>query len=408
MPKYNKQNIDRKTNKPSLKQTEGLTPDVLLNRALQTRRDDDVIRSPKRTAYDIDYAIKWYVENEIQPQITANGSVINVPVIFANGEKWDNVRRLGYIRDEKGMLQSPLIMLKRNSIAERDEHRTLDVNRPQSANQIVYRQRYNERKRYEDELFPIPTNQEQGSDKIYIVDIPKYVTLEYDMMLWCDFTTQLNDLVDQILPYGRFAWGNDANKFATTIGSITFETVNTVGEDRLVRATIPLTVLGTLLSAQESRIDTIRKAYSIKKVSFDVVVDVGNLNIFSTTKIPQAVLQTQQQVSAGGSIVVSGGGQTISINAAAMAYLTALTDQQATYVSSTTVTISVFAAINPVTNLVATVNEFDVYVNGQYVDKAAYTWTPSDVATQTIVFNTNTLGYGIDPTDVVIIKGRWQ
>jgi hypothetical protein len=408
MPKYNKQNIDRKTNKPALKRTEGLTPDVLLNRAMQIRRDDDVIRSAKRTAYDIDYAIKWYIENEIQPQITANESVINVPVIFANGEKWDNVRRLGYIRDEKGMLQSPLIMLKRNSIAERDEHRTLDVNRPQSGNQIVYRQRYNERNRYEDELFPIPTNQPADSEKIYIVDIPKYVTLEYDMMIWCDFTTQLNDLIDQILPYGRFAWGNDANKFATTIGSVSFETVNTVGEDRLVRATIPLTVLGTLLSAQESRIETIRKAYSLKKVSFDVVVDVGNLNIFSTTQVPQAVLQNQQQVMSGGSVVVSGGGSTISLNAAAMLYLTALTDKQATYVNATTVTVAAYAAINPVTNTIATVNEFDVYINGQYIDKVVYTWTPTDASTQTIVFNTSVLGYGIDPTDTVIINGRWQ
>ena len=408
MPKYNRQNIDRKTNKPSLKQTEGLTPDVLLNRALQTRRDTDVIRTAKRTAYDIDYAIKWYVENEIQPQITANHEVINVPVIFANGEKWDNVRRLGYIRDEKGMLQSPLIMLKRNSITEQEQHRTLDVNRPQSANQIVYRQRYNERNRYEDELFPIPKNQPADSEKIYIVDIPKYVTMEYDMMIWCDFTTQLNDLIDQILPYGRFAWGNDANKFATTIGAITFETVNTVGEDRLVRASMPLTVLGTLLSEQESRIETIRKAYSLKKVSFDVVVDVGNLNIFSTTQVPQAVLQNQQQVMSGGSVVVSGGGSNISLNAAAMLYLTALTEKQATYVNATTVTVSAQAAINPVTNTIATVNEFDIYINGQYVDKAVYTWTPTDASTQTITFNTTMLGYGIDPTDTVIIKGRWQ
>jgi hypothetical protein len=52
----------------------------------------------------------------------------------------------------------------------------------------------------------------------------------------------MNELIDQILPYGRFAWGNDGNKFSTTIGSISFETVNTIGEDRLVRATIPLTV----------------------------------------------------------------------------------------------------------------------------------------------------------------------
>jgi hypothetical protein len=407
MPKYNKQNIDRKTNKPALKQTEGLTPDLVLNRAMQTRRDDDVIRTAKRTAYDIDYAIKWYIDNEIQPQVTANETVIDVPVIFSNGEKWDNVRRLGYLRDEKGMLQSPLIMLKRNSIVERDNYRTLDVNRPQSGNQIVYRQKYNDRNRYEDELFPIPTNQPVDSEKIYIVDIPKYVTIEYDMMVWCDFTTQLNDLIDQILPYGRFAWGNDANKFATAIGSITFETVNTVGEDRLVRATVPLTVQGTLLSQQEARIETIRKMYALKKVSFDVVVDVGDLNIFNTTQVPQAILQNQQQVTSGGSLVVSGGGTNISLTAAAMAYLTALTEKQATYASATTVTVSAQAAINPISNTVANVNEFDLYINGQFIDKSAYSWTPSDIAPQTIIFNTSILGYGIDSTDVIIIKGRW-
>jgi glutaredoxin len=99
---------------------------------MQTRRDDDVIRSPKRTVYDVDYAIKWYVENEIQPQIKAQQTIISVPVIYANGEKWDNVQRLGYLRDEKGMLQSPLIMLKRSSVAERDSFKTLDVNWPQA------------------------------------------------------------------------------------------------------------------------------------------------------------------------------------------------------------------------------------------------------------------------------------
>ena len=129
MPRYNRKNIDRKTNKPSPIRTEGLTPDQELNRAMQTRRDDDVIKGAQRTVYDIDYAIKWYIENEIQPQITANKNLTQVPVIFSNGEKWDNVRRLGYLRDEKGMLQSPLIMLKRNSMQERDNNRTLDVNR---------------------------------------------------------------------------------------------------------------------------------------------------------------------------------------------------------------------------------------------------------------------------------------
>ena len=72
MARINKQNIDRKTNKPNPRKTEGfIENDVVLNRADQIRRDDDVIITPKRTVYDIDYAIKWYIENEIRPQITA-------------------------------------------------------------------------------------------------------------------------------------------------------------------------------------------------------------------------------------------------------------------------------------------------------------------------------------------------
>lgn len=408
MPRLNRQNIDRRTNKPEPTRVESIHGDRVLNRAEQTRRDDDVIKTPKRTLFDVDYAIKWYIENEIQPQIESNQEIITVPVIFANGEKWDNVQRLGYLRDEKGKLQSPMIMLKRGSVAERDSYRTLDVNWPQAGNQLIYRTKYNERNRYEDELFPIPNNVPANSNKIYVVDIPKYVTVEFEMMLWCDFTTQMNDLVDQILPYNRFAWGNESNKFATSMGSVSFETVNTVGEDRLVRATIPLTVQATLLSGQEARLETIRKMYSVKKVTFDVVVDVGDLNIFSTTTLPQQVLQQSGNVLSGGSIVVSGGGTSTTINANIMSYLINLTERQGTRVNNTTVTINALAAINPNNLTVASVNEFDVYINGQYVDKAAYTWTPSDVTTQTITFNTSMLGYVIDSSDVVIIKGRWQ
>jgi len=406
MPRQNRQNIDRKTNKPNPNRTEGIFNDPLLNRADQIRRDDDVIRTVKRTVFDIDYAIKWYIENEIQPQITANKNLIDVPVIFSNGEKWDNVRRLGYIRDEKGMLQSPLIMLKRNSMQERDNTRTLDVNRPQAGNQIIYRTKYNERNRYQDELFPIPTNEPQNSQKIYVVDVPKYVNIEYDMMLWCDFTTQMNDLVDQIIPYGRFAWGNEANKFATAIGSVSFETVNTVGEDRLVRATMPLTVMGTLLSEQETRKSTLRKMYSVKKVVFQTTVDVDE-NIFNTTTVPQQLLDSSQTIAGGGSVIVNGGGTSTTVDSNSMAYLIGLVDKTATYVSATTVTVAGTPKINPSTLAFASVNEFDVYVNGQYIDKAAYTWTPDENTTQTIVFDTSTLGYDILNTDTVIVNGRW-
>jgi hypothetical protein len=397
MPNYNRQNIDRKTNKPNPNRTEGITDDQILNRAEQTRRDDDVIRTPQRTAYDIDYAIKWYIENEIRPQVTVNGQLLPVPVIFANGEKWDNVRRLGYLRDEKGMLQSPIIMLKRNSIGERDTNRGLDVNRQQPGNHIIHRSKYNSRNRYEDELFPLPINRVTPSEQIYVIDIPKYVTIVYDIMLWCDFTTQMNELIDQILPFNRFSWGNEGNKFPVSMAEFSFETVNTIGEDRLVRSTNSLTVLGTLLSAHETRIDTIKKMYSVKKVSYDVVVTD---DIFQTTTLPPALLATQ-----AGTIIIDN--TPVQITPELMNYLTNLTDQIATYVSPTTVTVPAYVAVNPLTFAIANVNEFDVYINGQYIDKICYSWTPSDITTQTIVFDTNILGYTLDATDAIIINGRW-
>jgi hypothetical protein len=404
MPRLNRKDIDRKTNKPNPNITEGIGNDLILNRSAQTRRDDDIIRTPKRTIYDIDYAIKWFIENEIQPQIIDKDQTIPVPVIFASGEKWDNVRRLGYLRDEKGMLQSPIIVLKRNSVTERDSVKGFDANRPQGQNLRVYKSRYNERNRYEDEMFPVPLNQPKPSDKVYLVDIPKYVTVEYEMMMWCDFSTQMNDLIDQIFPYSRFAWGNEQNRYTTTLGGFSFETVNTVGEDRLIRTTVPLAVLGTLLSGQEARRSTIQKMFSPKKVVFETSVDT---DIFNTTTISNQILQAQNYITQGGQIVVSSGGASTTIDANVMNYLINLTEKIATYSNATTITISGIPAINPVNLQYATKNEFDIFINGQYIDKVIYTWSPAGVNTQTIVFDTAELGYTLQSTDIIVVKGRW-
>jgi len=255
-------------------------------------------------------------------------------------------------------------------------------------------------------LFPIPKNEPQPSQQIYVVDIPKYVTIEYELMLWCDFTPQLTTLVDQLITYNRFSWGNEGNKFPTSMGSVSFETVNTVGEDRLVRATIPLTVNATLLAEQETRLSTIKKAYSIKKVVFTNFVDISG-DLFGSTNVSSKVLQAQSFVANGGSLVVSNGSTSTQIDPITMAYLVNLTEKIATYSNATTVTVTGLAATNPVNLTVATVNEFDIYINGQYIDKPCYTWTPSDITNQSIVFNTTTLGYTIETTDVIVVKGRW-
>ena len=414
MSRVNRQNIDRKTNKPALKRTESSRDDQILNRANEIRRDDDVVKTPKRTVYDIDYAIKWFLDNEIQPQVQHNNELVKIPIVFANGEKWDNVRRLGYLRDEKGMLQSPIIVLKRNSLSERDTLKKLDVNNPIPGNQIVYKQKYNKRNRYIDELVPIPKNNTIDSKELYTVNIPEYVDVEYEMLIWTDFTTQMNEVIEQIMPYGTFAWGNEFNKYRTFIRDISFETVNTVGDDRLVRATIPLTVNGTLLSEQEFRMSTVQKRYSIKKIQWALVIDVTT-DIFSTTKVPQKLIDAKQRIISGNKVIVSnqssgggGGGAGTEITPALMNYLTQLIEKQGVIINNNTILVTGTPNYNTIIGGRATTKEFDIYINGQYIDTAVYNWTPNATTTQQITFDTTELGYNLESDDIIIVNGRWS
>lgn len=91
-----------------------------------------------------------------------------------------------------------------------------------------------------------------------------------------------------------------------------------------------------------------------------------------------------------------------------MEYITKLREVVGTAQNSTTVTVNDTAGTNPSTLTVATKAEFDIYVNGQYVDKALYTWTPALTSPQTVVFNTGTMGYDLDTEDIIIINGRWS
>ena len=80
------------------------------------------------------------------------------------------------------------------------------------------------------------------------------------------------------MPLGGFAWGTTF-KFPTFIQDYTFETTNATGEDRMVKATLPLTCKATLLMPNELRRSTIQKQYSVKRVTFNGEYETDNTNI---------------------------------------------------------------------------------------------------------------------------------
>lgn len=228
----------------------------------QTRRDDDIIKTPKCTIVDIDFAIMSYIKEIIQPQIIENNSVIDVPVFYANGEKWAQYQKRGYMSDNGGKILTPYIGLRRTSIAERLN--MLSVNQSPAGFQLTHGNKFSLQNKYD--RFSI----QHGTipvEEFYISNVPEYITVSYDLLIWTEYTDQMNSIIEQIMPLNGFAWGTTW-KFPTTITDYTFDTVNTTGEDRLVRASLPLTVQGTMLMSSELRASNITKMYSVKKITF--------------------------------------------------------------------------------------------------------------------------------------------
>jgi hypothetical protein len=82
------------------------------NRANEVRRDTDIVKTPKVTIEDVDFAIISFLRDVIKPQIIENGQTIDVPVMYANGEKWAQVQARGFMRDRKGKIMTPILSIR--------------------------------------------------------------------------------------------------------------------------------------------------------------------------------------------------------------------------------------------------------------------------------------------------------
>ena len=80
----------------------------LVRRATQIRRDDDTTTGISITLYDIDFAIKRYIEQTIKPFIIENGRKVPVPIQYGSPEKWSSMQKLAALRDGKS--KSNLLM----------------------------------------------------------------------------------------------------------------------------------------------------------------------------------------------------------------------------------------------------------------------------------------------------------
>ena len=252
-----------------------------LNRAKQIKSTKGDLKQ-SITLFDIDYAMMTYLEDTLLPPLDDNGKVLKIPVIYGNSERWVGARRQGVYRDNKGKIQLPLMMIRRTSIAK-DETMPM-LNRHVSYSGVT---KYSKDNRYD--RFTAMGGNVKPKYEIYNITMPEYVELNYECMVWTNFTEHLNSVIEQ-LNYASSYWGDkDHFKFRTSISD--YNVVNEVGDgtERINRVEFTLNVKSYLLPEKFDGENTIKKSMSTKRVVVSTETDVtanGRLEGMLTTPSP--------------------------------------------------------------------------------------------------------------------------
>ena len=227
-------NTDKR--KPQIIQTQSSTSvDPKLNKGKQLRRDKDTVKNVSVGIYDVDSAFKNFLEKDVRPTVEDDGRYFPVPVMYASPEKWASAQRDGFMKDDNGMILTPVIVFKRDNLSINTELSKLKVAQNEDAHQFFER-KYTNVNKYDQ--FSILTG-ENPKREFMSVERPDYVDLQYEVIVWCDYMEQVNKVVEQIVFFQGRSFG-ERYKFVIKGDSYSFETIAEMGQDRITKATISL------------------------------------------------------------------------------------------------------------------------------------------------------------------------
>lgn len=228
------------------------------NRGLDTKAEES--NEISVGLIDIDTTIIEYMQQVIKPHVTQDGDKIEVPIMYGNPERWKNIRQDGVLRDVRGKLQIPLLVVTRTGLVKNS------MNSPVKKYQELdfYSTQWNPRNKYD--RFAVLNGIEE-SNKYVSVMYPDYYDLTYQCVVWTEYMAQMNHLIEQISFEGESYWGEkDKYKFKTSIK----EYKNTVElperKDRLVRSEFTMTVKAYLLP--ENTVDKYGRPINMNQTRF--------------------------------------------------------------------------------------------------------------------------------------------
>ena len=162
-------------------------------------------------------------------------------------------------------------MLKRVSVDRNDmmggmEH---DVRRQHS--DIVRSSKWSKKNRYD--RFAVQTGKKPIIENM-VTTPPNYVNVNYEFIVWTNFISQMNPLVEEFVEYSNTYWGDsEENKFLSKVESITDASEMTQNTERFIKSNFSLMVKAYLLpeyitSVVTNKISNLKKTLSPSKVVF--------------------------------------------------------------------------------------------------------------------------------------------
>ena len=192
------------------------------NRSNQVSFKGDTVKPFTVGLEDIDSTILYYFNNVIKPSVVQNGTRIEVPVVYADSERWNQIQKDGYFRDRKGRIMMPLI-------------------------------------------------------------VPDYITLNYDCIISTYYVEQMNNIIEAINYASDSYWGNPERfQFRARIDSVATNVELNKGQDRVVKSTFSIKMYGYIVpNILQKDLASIKKYHSKVKLVFNPEV-ISDMNEVTT------------------------------------------------------------------------------------------------------------------------------
>lgn len=391
--------LSQETIEPYLNQGKAPVPANKRRENQRTLKGDDV-KQFSVGLKDVDEAIFFYFNNIIRPSVIQNSTKINVPIVYGSPERWAAMQKDGYYRDNNGKIQTPLIMVKRDSVEkDRSLGNKMDANNPIHFG--VFQKKYSQKNVY-DRFSTI--NNREAVKEYYGVIMPDYVNIVYTCVVFTEYVEQMNKIVESVNFASDSYWGDPERfKFRAAIDNYTTTTELIDGGDRTVKTSFQIKIAGYIVSdAINTTVGNPNKFFSKASLKFGIETAGSTeiLNARAGTPAKQAPTRFFDTALTG----VSGGAG-------------GMTAEQITYVG-----MSNTALADSVVGLVATFNnhlivippagfpvldegDFQVYINGVMIPIQNRVTVQSGA---NIITTFSDLGFTLDSTDQILIVGKFS